>query len=147
VFRIGRVDTIREDTQEVTVRVGPQSHIPCKILNETTGDAWYPDLNDRVVIAPRTNGKHVVIGGVMDNNTISDGERVIGHSGSETTVKFNDDGSIDIIPDGQTDPSLTIDNSGLHFADNQVVTDIDTTKDADGHVESVTPIYTTSISL
>lgn len=148
LFRSGITDSIDDEEGTVTVRIGPQNHLNCEVLTTTKGDEWYPSLRESVVVAKQIDGTPLIIGTPPSNEgEIAAGERIIGHGASDFHFHFRNDGTVEIIPDGQSSAVLTIDSNGLHFADNSVVTDIDTTTDTDGHVTSVTPIYTTTLSL
>lgn len=65
---------------------------------------------------------------------------------STMTWQFAVDGTttLTVPPNGTI---LTFDADGMHFANEQVVTDVETSTDGDGHVTDVSPVYTTSISL
>jgi len=143
----GVVDAVFSDGT-VRVRISPNNHHLCQVNRGTSGDGWLPSVNETAIIARRTTGQYILLGTFSDGGMGLDaGERVIGHSGSESRLKMNNDGSIDIIPDGAENPVVTLTSDGMKIAKGQVVTDIDTTTDSDGHVTSVSPVYTDTLSL
>jgi len=143
----GVVDAVFVDSETVRVRISQQNHELCDVLTTSGGDTLYPSVGETAVFARRTTGRPLLLGTFGEAAEIEEGERIIGHSGSDTHLRLNNDGTIDIIPDGATSAVLTVSSNGLEFTDMQVMTDVSTTTDADGHVTSVDPIYTTTISL
>lgn len=146
-IRYGVVDAVNVEENTVRVRFDKKNSTTCQIFSQTVGDAWYPEPQDFAIVAPKRDSDDLLLGTVTVSSSMERGERIVGHSASETQLRFNNDGSIAVIPDGATAAVCTIDSDGIHIADNQVVTDISTTTDADGHVTSVDPIYTDTLSL
>lgn len=107
-----------------------------------SGDVCLPSEGDDVIIGYQTNGTAQVIGTQYENAsnipTFEEGERVVGHPASNAHVRFKVDGTVHIEGDAgntvelQTDGTIVI-NGGTE----QPVTDVTTTKDADGHVTSI----------
>lgn len=146
-FDVGTVDAVFEDTGFVRVRVAPSNHVRCDVFTPTSGDSWLPTVGETAIVARRRSGRPLLLGTVGGDRTVQSGERIIGHDGSTAHLRFRSDGVIEVVPDGQSTPTVTIDSEGLHFADEQVVTNIETSTDADGHVTSIDVQYTQTISL
>lgn len=172
--RTGVVDGV-DGTGEVRVRFSDGSHRRCAVQLPNAGDDYVPTVGDVVQVSDRTAEVPIIVGVSIPSGTVKravdPGERVLGHPSSPTNVRFTDDGRLlvtvyesdgetvalqwefdtdgntYVYPDGTSSAVLRFDENGLHFADNQVMTDISTSSDSDGHVTSVTPVYTQTISL
>jgi len=172
-LRRGMVDAIIDaEARRVRVRFANDEHVEATVTTAHVGDGWLPAVETPVLVDTDDGGTPLVVGSgtnvtVDDGTPAAVGERTIGHSTSDTQVRFDSngvvsvhpdegvggavtieaDGRIVITPEDATSPVLTIDADGLQFQDDLVMTDVSTTTDSDGHVISVTPIYTNTISL
>lgn len=122
---------------------------PSPLVVPVHGDAYAPPEGYDLLYGELLNGR-VALGAFDDNDTshppVEPGERVLSHPVSDSYVKFNADGSIDVYGDS----SVTVDASGdvsitpsgdvnIGSASTQAITDVSlsTTTDADGHVTDV----------
>lgn len=112
------------------------------------GDVAMPSVGDLVVLASFRADTKIVLGTFYDDAgdipSVVEGERVISHDDSDTTIRLKPNGDVEIdaennvIVDGgdveiNPDGAVKIDGGGTN-----VVTDVETTKDADGHVTDIT---------
>lgn len=99
------------------------------------GDVTLPSVGDMVMIARFRNNKAVVLSTYYtqqpDIPTAEEGERVVGHPESDSEVRLKPNGDVVINPER----NVVIDGGGT-----KVVTDVETTTDADGHVTSITVV-------
>jgi hypothetical protein len=107
-----------------------------------SGDVSLPTEETRVIIGYRLNGQPVVLGGqYTEGDTLPDvaeGERIIGHSASQSHIKFAQDGSITVKGDGGNTVELSVDGAVVvNGGDTEPVTDVETTENADGYVTDV----------
>jgi hypothetical protein len=169
----GIVDSVSDDGT-VSVRFSPSSSAPSNVTVQVRGDDYIPNVEDEVIVEQQSGGEYAIVGSHVvhsdEKRATNEGERYVGHPSTPTNVHFHDDGSLTITVEpsansealewhfdtnGETSlsvppsssPVLTFDENGMHFADDTVMTDVNTTTDGDGHVTSVTPQYTQTISL
>jgi|GEM_PF-2862814 len=171
--RTGVIDSIGE-TGQVRVRFDNDTHVRAAVQHDVTGDDVILSVGDLVQVADRAGEVPIVVGvsraSGSEKRVTDEGARVLGHPTSDSKIHYDPDGTISIVtsPDGSDDtmewsfnadgsvdvsvppsgsPVLSIDENGLHFANEQVMTDIDVSKDGGGDVSDVTPVYTDTISL
>jgi len=115
---------------------------PAEVVVPQNGDVCLPTEGDTVMVGYRRNGRPLVVGTQYTDSTdippFEEGERVIGHPTSDSTIRFTTDGTIRLTHDAGTTVELT--NDGSVVIDNgntQPVTDVATTTDSDGHVTGV----------
>lgn len=101
------------------------------VLPTVHGDSYVPPTGTPVLLAQLASNETVVLKTPTPNvesATLEEGERVLSHPTSESVVKFNANGTIDIHGDG----TVRI-NDGSKGA----ITDISTSTDDKGHVTDV----------
>lgn len=145
-IRIGIVDEI-QDNGTIRIRYYDDTHTSALPMSDSPHEAHIPSVNDLVYISPQSNSRDVVVGyaPIQLVEPLNDGERTIGHSGSESRLKFTDDGTIEVYRDGDSEPIVTISDSGVELPQ-AVVTDVSTTIDSDGYVTSVDTTTTETLS-
>jgi len=98
--------------------------MPALVAEQAYNDVSLPTSGSNVLCLIGQNETTYVIGTIYEAEesvqTVPVGDRVIGHDNSDSTVRFKSDGTV-VINDGSTAP----------------ITDIETTKDNDGHVTSI----------
>lgn len=110
-------------------RVPSDEQIP--VIPTVHGDYYIPPEDTPVLVGRFWNGEYAVIGAPIPevpSPTIEAGERIVSHPGSGSTVRFHNDGTLDVYAD---------DTVRLNDGSTGVVTDVTTTTDADGHVTSI----------
>jgi hypothetical protein len=101
------------------------------VLPNVHGDSYVPPKGTPVLLAQLASSETIVLKAPtpnVDSPTLDEGERIISHPTSESVVKFNADGTLDIHGDG-----VVRINGGSKGA----ITDITTSTDGDGHVTDV----------
>lgn len=111
---------------QVVVRTGRfEASIPCKVATTAKGDVNIPPVGAHVLIGYRGDDLPVVLAHYYANPddvpSHEDGERIISHHASDTEIALKPNGNIVIDGGGK---------GAIH--------DVETTKDADGHVTDIT---------
>lgn len=120
------------------------SPIPTWVTISAKGDVSLPRTGDTVLIAS-TNSKFAVCLGVIYDRqgtvpTYTRRQRIVGHPFTDSKVLFDEDGTITI--EANSGDKIEVDTSDgsvrINDGTNPVAYDVNTTKDPDGHVETVT---------
>lgn len=117
------------------------------------GDTNIPPEDDiidsEVLVARREGAIPVVITQIYTTESdVPDykaGERKIGHPLSSAEIYINESGNVTLTNDSGTIVEIDGSDIILNGGTNGAITDIDTTKDADGHVTSITPVRNSNI--
>lgn len=142
----GRVSSVPQTQgsglHHVTVQEsGAPSDRPLPVLPQVHGDYYVPPNGAPVMVTAGERDQYfVTAAGIPDIDTSSyvPGERILSHPLSGANVRFNEDGSIDI----HGDATVRI-NDGTNGA----ITDVQTTKDTDGHVTDISLVRNNDILL
>lgn len=118
-FLVGRVESVDDEKHVARVRFSPEESEWCEIIIDSVGDYTLPPRETQVIVAKRRGSQPVIIGQTYSSDDEvpadavgSDGERVIGHPASDTKIRFNADGSYEILhDDGST--ALTVKENGI----------------------------------
>lgn len=121
-FLVGKVESVDDEKHVARVRFSSDESKWCELLVDSKGDYSLPPRETHVVVAQRAGSSPIVLGTVygeaddLPSAAGSDGERVVGHPASDTKIRFNADGSYEIIhDDGST--AVTVDESGVTLGD------------------------------
>jgi hypothetical protein len=111
-------------------RVPADKAIP--VIPPVHGDFYVPPEGTPVLVAYTAENDGVVIGSPVPETTtatVEGGERIVSHPLSDAVVRFNTDGTLDVYGDSTV---------RINGGDTGVIHDVETTKDGDGHVTSIT---------
>lgn len=130
------------------VKVRPDTFdqsIPADVRISHQGDVCIPTEGSRVVIGYRPNGRALVLGGrYAQGDTIppfEPGERIVGHPTTDSEVHLHNDGSVTVEGDSGNTIELGTDGTvTINDGNTAPVTNIETTKDADGDINDITLI-------
>ena len=121
---------------------GFDTAFPVELPVEMVGDACVPTDGTKVLLGLKSNGGLTVItqryGGQTDKiPSYEPGERVIGHPLSDTQIRLDANGDAHIRH--ESGMAVTVDANGVHVngGTKNAVSDVTTTKNADGHVTDV----------
>ena len=121
---------------------GFDTAFPAELPVEMVGDAHVPTENAKVLLGLKSTGGLTVItqryGGQPNQiPSYEAGERVIGHPLSDTQIRLDVNGDAHIRH--ESGMTVTVDASGVHVngGTKNAVSDITTTKNADGYVTDV----------
>jgi hypothetical protein len=147
VLRSGYVTGVNDDNNNL-INVQPVAEVnevPMRTLIKSTGDIYIPDesANLRVVYA-ETQAEYPLILGFAytsddDVPVYRTGERRISHTKTDTDIHFDEDGNVTVDVEGGA--VLEVKENGdvvINGGSKGAIYDIDTTKDAEGHVTDIT---------
>lgn len=133
---------------------------PLPVLPSVPGDYMVPPEGSPVVVSPVSENQYAVIGAGVPAATskpsLDPGERIVSHPVSEANIHFNTDGSLTVHDDNGSEIGLAatgdieIDSNNnvvINGGTNGAITDVNTTKDIDGHVTDVSVVRNDSILL
>jgi hypothetical protein len=144
--------TEADGQHHVTVQETPTApDEPIPVLPTVHGDYYVPPEGAPVVVGKTGRYDGAVVGVAIpptDTPTLEAGERILSHPLSTAHVRFNADGSIDVTSEGDASVRLRADGTlVLNGGSQGIVTDVQTTTDADGHVTDVTLVREDSIQI
>ncbi len=146
----------------VKVYTATQGQFEAEVLLSAGGDFYLPPVDSMVMVQYLVDNTPVVIGSeYIDVSHLSSrpagGERIIGHPLSDSHIFFDTNGNITISGDDSTNVNIditggmSVDIGGgslsINGGSTPVVTDVTTTKDADGHVTDISLTTNNSILL
>lgn len=117
-------------------------HTAAEVVVPADGSVSMPEEQDRVLLSYQENGRPQVLGTRYPLNDVvpqaNEGERIVGHSGSDASVTFRNDGSVTLTNDAGDTMELQADGTVVvNDGTEQPIVDVQTTTDGDGHVTSV----------
>jgi len=150
-LRYGFVDSAFPDAGMVAIESpGESTTTYAKVTVQSPGDGVIPEIYDEtesrsvpVIYTELPDEAPVVLGFIYDPDvhdipTQQAGERIFGHDLTDSRVKIDVDGTIHIdVEDGSTIDVQADGTIVLNDGTQGIITDVNTTKDADGHVTDV----------
>jgi hypothetical protein len=130
---------------------GKDTQFPVELPVQANGDVHVPTAGTPVLIGYRKGDRPIIVAirytSDADIPSFKAGERRIAHHASDSNIYLRNDGAVEIITDDGTSVVVKDNTITVNGGSTPVVTDIATTKDADGHVTDVTPITDDTIQL